>query len=386
MSDRFVKWRRTILLATVSSLIALLVPACQLPHDPALTIAVTAASTEPNAWSQSLRTAAFDHANDSSAPGGGAVTVIVADNAKATTVDLTPMRGDEVEQDDANREKKIGEALPQLQRLITSAKPGADGLDVLGVLDRGLRATPEGGTLVLATSGVSTKDPLDFRKLGGWKFDVAKVVNGLAHDGVVPNASGRHLVFIGLGITYGAQPALPLPARDQVIKLYRAVCEAAKAASCTMLEGDPSLAAGPSTKPVPIVPVEATPTRCAGTINLPADVMFEKNSWHLTDAADAALRPVARLLKQCPSGLVANFVGHTAKLSAGDPAGGFELSERRAQACWNRLAELGVPRQVLGSVRGLGDTQPRVDNLPNGIFTESLARLNRRTEIRITNR
>lgn len=360
--------------------VALLATACAVPQNPPpLTIAVTATAAEPAPWGPVLAERALDHAVRAVQRGGGQVSVVSGGHVE--TVDLTAMRDEnEVEQDRETARATVTASLPRLEQVLVSARPGADGLDLLATYRRALEASASGATVLLVSSGLQTADPLNFRVLG-WGFDIAAVVADLVGRGLVPDASGRHVQFLGLGVVHGTQPLLALPNAAKVVALWQALCQASNAASCTVLTDDLPRRGPVSDQPVPLVPVTVTPTACAGSVSVPDAVSFGPNSAVLLPTADAVLVPVAEELRRCPAGRQATFTGHTAQVPGGGD--GQALSVRRAEAIRARLAQLGVPAFVLGDALGAGSSRPLVDNLPGGHFSEPLARLNRRVEITI---
>ncbi|MER6562759.1 OmpA family protein [Streptomyces sp. NPDC001027] len=377
---------RTLAPALVlAGLAAGVLTACgSVPAPAPLTIAVTGSMAEPAPWAPVLEDLAVDHALRAADPGDGTVSVVVSTDPEVTEVDLTPLRdASEVEQDPATARRKVLAKTARLRSALTANMPDADGLDLLGTYRRALGTTPADGTIVLVSSGVQTVDPLDVRTLG-WDFDAAAVVRDLRGRGLVPDASGRYIEFVGLGIAYGTQPGLPLPAARRITALWRAVCAASGAASCTVRDDGDGVPLLPSAsgRPVPVVPVAATPTSCAGTLVVPASVTFAADDATLRAGADRYLKPVADSLRGCPAGRVARITGHTAQVGGGPD--GFALSEARARAVRDRLVRLGVDPGLLGPVEGLGSTRPVVDNLPGGVFAEPLARQNRRVEITVT--
>lgn len=352
------------------------------PSPGPLTIAVTGSTAEPAPWAPVLEELAVRHALRAVDPGDGAVSVVVSGDPRVARVDLTPLRdGREVEQDPAAARRGVLERTPALRSALTTTTPARDGLDLLGTYRRALRATPRGGTVVLLSSGVQTVDPLDLRTLG-WAFDAGATVRDLERRGLVPDARGRHVEFVGLGVVHGTQPELPLPAARRVTALWEAVCAASAAASCTVRDDDVPRLPSASDRPVPVVPVAATPTSCRGTFVLPVSVAFAADDATLKAGADRYLRPVADALARCPADRTVRITGHTAR--TGGAPGGFGLSADRARAVHDRLVRLGVAPALLGRVEGVGSTRPVVDNMPGGVFSEPLARQNRRVEITVT--
>jgi outer membrane protein OmpA-like peptidoglycan-associated protein len=375
--------RRSALVVASLLLSVPLVTACDAPSSEAFTIAMTASSAEPAPWSPAIGELAAEHARAAVEPGDGEVHLIVAGVPATPAVDLTPLRGNDVEQDPEYADEKITAKLPVLQAALEQAAAGEPGSNPLAVLDRAVQATPEGGSILWITSGVSTQDPTDLRRLGGWDFDVDALVSGLGHRGLIPDATGRKVILAGVGITLGSQPTLTIPARVKLTDTWLSICKASGAVSCTLLEEALPLRQSAATQPVPVVEVQPEATSCQGRIVVPADdVTFAADSATLTAAADEILSLIVDELKSCPAGRIATFTGHTARVDLLSSTG-HQLSAERATAVRTRLAELGVPANVLGPAEGVGDTQPLVDNMPGGVFSEPLAALNRRVEVQI---
>lgn len=111
-------------------------------------------------------------------------------------------------------------------------------------------------------------------------------------------------------------------------------------------------------------------------------MLFEPDTAVLRPGTDTALSGLATQLAQCPTGARVAVIGHTADVNP-DQIDGQELSDQRARLCRDRLVALGVPASVFTDVRGVADTQPRVADIVDGVFTESLAALNRRVDITV---
>ncbi|CCH32883.1 Lipoprotein [Saccharothrix espanaensis DSM 44229] len=355
---------------------------CATTESTRLTFAATGSAAEPVPWNDVLEKLALDHAMRAAQVGDGAVTVLFGPEGDVHRVDLTPMRTEtEVEQDPDTASGKARTLLPGLRTALVDGTPAAGGLDLLGTFRRAVQATPAPGTVVLISSGVQTADPVDLRTLG-WDFDVATTTDDLAARGLIPDASGRTVVMLGIGVTSGTQPRLPIPAEAKVIAFWHALCVRSGATRCEGRDTPPGPQPVSGRPQVPVVPVDATPTRCAGSQILPEAVTFAPNEPTLLAGADDVLRPIAEQLGRCPTTRRASFTGHTAAVPSGDQ--GFDLSRRRAEVIRTRLAELGAPAGALGPAEGVGSTRPIVDNLPGGVFAEALARHNRRVEITIT--
>ncbi|MFC2991759.1 MULTISPECIES: OmpA family protein [Halomonas] len=110
-------------------------------------------------------------------------------------------------------------------------------------------------------------------------------------------------------------------------------------------------------------------------LNMPSGVTFGFDSSELTNSARNALNDVAQILSQYTDTRV-NISGHTD--STGNADYNQRLSERRADAVGNYLAQSGVSRNRL-YVSGYGQSQPVASNA-----TEDGRAQNRRVEITLT--
>lgn len=221
--------------------------------------------------------------------------------------------------------------------------------------------------------------PVDLRKLG-WNFDPEQVAAALSKAKKLPNLANHAVVFSGLGVTAGNQPEPPISARAKLNELWLAICKAAKALSCSVATGDLSSAPSHATNSVPLITVSVDETPCSKPVALPAGVLFGGDSPALSPSADATLSLVASELTRCPDSIHADVIGHAADTHPGQ-MDGLELSQERADNVRNRLVALGAPATIFGTVQGVGDSQPLVDNWVNGKFDEALAEQNRRVDI-----
>lgn len=110
-------------------------------------------------------------------------------------------------------------------------------------------------------------------------------------------------------------------------------------------------------------------------LNMPSQVTFAFDSSDLTMSATNALNNVASVLQQYPDTRV-NIAGHTD--STGDAGYNQRLSERRANAVGNYLAQSGVSSSRL-YMTGYGENQPIASN-----ESEQGRAQNRRVEITLT--
>lgn len=353
---------------------------CQgLPRTEALTIALTATSIDPAATLGPITQMVNEHAAAALLPGDGKVTVVTPD--KTEVVDLTPMRGGDVESVPAKAEKLIAANITTLESVLDRAAATKEGLDAVGVLDTALEQTPAGGRVIIESSGFSTVAPLDLNRAGDWIGNpegFVKAVN--AAD--LPSAAGKHITFAGLGYPNpaSAQEQAGPAARTALTKIMLGLCAKMDAASCDTINGP--VGHGPAVAANQVTPValDQIATHCVGQTSIDASIAFMPNSPVLLPAADQILAPIADALTRCPAESTINATGHSARLPGGDPGAGTELEQQRAQAVLNRLTSLGAPIAALGTATAGGQI---IDNLPDGNFNEALAAKNRIVTINI---
>ncbi|TWE07389.1 OmpA family protein [Rudaeicoccus suwonensis] len=351
--------------------------ACSAPKSPpALTIAVTGTSSEPApALSPALIKTVTTHALNALNPGDGVVTVVVQ-GRQPVKVDLTPMRGDQVETNATTATRDISAKLPALLRAM-DAGAATPGLDTLGVLDQAIQVTPTGGTIDLITSGISTINPTDLDKAGAWETNPTTFINRIDPAGI-PNGTGHTISINGLGYANpgGKQPSADTATRTALDTLWSGICHKTGAA-CTITDGPVGTTATTATNIVPVVTFPDLSTPCvATTIAINTDTAFAPGSAQLTAAADTQLAPIAAMLKTCPTGMRINATGHTATVPG--EGNGITLSQARATAVLNRLTQLGAPASTIGAATGDGNiTDQPVNNMPAGHYDENLAKRNR---------
>lgn len=221
---------------------------------------------------------------------------------------------------------------------------------------------------------------MDFRVIG-WNTNPASVVDSIARQGQMPNLTGRHVTFHGLGVAAGSQPSLPPFARTMIERVWVGICQRAQATSCTVAHDTPSAAAPVATMPVPVVevPQAITENGCPVWLNLSDAVLhFAGGSAALPASADDALRPIVEATSRCNVSSL-DVIGHIA--DTGDGNDHNDLAGRRARAVADRLVTLGLRRDLLKMVTGRGAHEPIAPNFTGGSFSEAAAEKNRRVEI-----
>lgn len=357
-----------------------LLTGCGPDSPPPLTLAATATHNEPAPSTAAIRELLTDHATQALFPEDGMVTVVTPDTI--TPVDLTPMRGDEVEASETKITEKIGEHLETLEQVLSSSAATGDGLDVIGLLDRALEATGPGGRVIVETSGFSTVAPLDLNAAGDWIADPDRFV-ALADPADLPDATGKHIVFLGLGYpnpASGQQTAGPA-ARSALVTIMTGLCAKMNAASCDTLPGPVGSNEPAATNTVPVVELNKLTTHCVGQINIDTSIAFAPESAVLRPTIDTQLKPIADALTTCPTGTTIHAIGHSAAVPDPSLGGGPGLEQQRAQAVLTHLHDLGAPLATLGTATAGGQI---IDNMPNGHYREDLAIHNRTVTLTIT--
>lgn len=361
-------------IVAITGTVLLLATGCSALEPPEqITIAATATSAEPTPTVAGMKALLTEYADGSLDPGDGQVTVVTADTLEA--VDLTPMRGDDVENALNKRTAQIEERLEGLEAVVSVLAATSDGLDVIGTLDRALESTAPGGTVVLLTSGLSTVAPLDLTQAGDWIGNPEAIIEG-TDTADLPDAKEKGIVFVGVGQSYpgnGQTPAGPA-ARAALETILLGICEKAGAASCTIMDGIIGTGAPSSTNTVPVIDFDQVDTACAGEISLDADIIFDGDSSILKDEATPLLKPVADSLTQCTTTVV-QATGYTADIDCDfNGAVGAELAIGRATAVLERLRELGTPADAIGAAENGGHL---INNCPGGVYDPTLAQSNR---------
>ena len=113
------------------------------------------------------------------------------------------------------------------------------------------------------------------------------------------------------------------------------------------------------------------------TVTLASDVTFDPDSYNLTDKADSQLQIVADQIAQHPDGGSLDIVGHTDDVA--DDAHNQKLSEDRAAAVKDRLAQLTDLGKWQVSTTGKGESEPAIKDT-----TDEARAANRRVVTTIT--
>lgn len=314
---------------------------------------------------------------------GAPIAVVVSDGAPFVAEHVhTAASGSG---DGPSRDSAEGRAT--LERALDAAvarSPESDLLGALAVAAREVASSPGRRTILVTDSGLSTAGSVDFRQPGLLDADPADLVASLRAAGRLPDLSGVRVVFQGLGDTAPPQAPLDAALREQLVALWTGIAKASGALEVT-LEATPL--AGIPARPLPPVSVvgPAADISCTDdTVVLHGgDVAFQPDTALFQDpaAATTTLRPIAESM--AAAGVTATLTGTTADV--GSDEGQRELSERRARAVADLLAELGVPSARMAVV-GLGSDFPGYveDYDAAGNLLPAAAALNRRVVVELS--
>ncbi len=351
------------------------------PADPTggLAVVVGARANMPPAELHGVAAQVLDNAVESQA----FVSLVVADGAPYAldTHQLETTGAD----DDARRASEAANrrALEEEIAAASARTPETDLLAALGLAAAEIAAAPGRHTLLVVDSGLSTAGAMDFRQSGLLDADPADLVASLEAAGALPDLSGVHVAFQGLGDTAAPQTDLGPAARAQLADLWTAVALAAGAVDVnvemTPLEGEPV----PGLPVVSVVGPGGGLTCTENTVVLDGGaVAFDADTAVFRDqvAATETLQPIADRMQQ--PGVTATLTGTTADV--GDAEGQRRLSEQRAQAVADLLASLGVPAERM-TVVGLGSDFPGYvqDRDEQGNLSPAAAALNRKVVIEL---
>ncbi len=310
------------------------------------------------------------------------LSVVVADGRPFEAVpggSLAVDHANEVaEEADRERHRRTVEAA---LRDAAARTPEVDLLGALALGARSISAASGPHTIVVVDSGLSTVAPLDFTQAGLLDADPAELADSLKRAGELPDLTGADVVFQGLGDTADPQPAVGRAQRANLVGIWTALVRAAGAGEVRIEESPLSGAAAGGLPSVTVAPVSSGVVCSAGTVVLTGgDVAFQADSAVFLDraAAEATLEPIAR--QMVTGSLTAELTGTTADV--GDPAGQRTLSQQRAQAVADLLADLGVPAGSMTAV-GLGSQFPGYveDHDAAGALVPAAAAANRKVVI-----
>lgn len=350
MSKPNARWRRlalVVLFATAAPVSGCAAPAAAEPTG-GLAVIVGAHANMPPAAMSGIAGQVVTNAVATRS----AVSLVVADGAPFVAEDGRLAGLDRHDSGSNARREVVEDAISRAVALT----PETDLLAALRLAAEQVADAPGRHTILVVDSGLSTSGALSFRQDGMLAADAADVVASLEAADALPDLSGVHVVFHGLGDTAAPQPALGAVVREQLTELWTAVALRAGALDVnverTALAGD----APPGLPPVSVVGSGGGVSCTENSVVLTGgDVAFVADSAVFQDAVNASetLQPIADSIKA--AAVTARLTGTTANV--GDAEGQRRLSEQRAQAVGSLLIGLGVPPERL-TVVGLGSEFP----------------------------
>ena len=270
----------------------------------------------------------------------------------------------------------------------TDIRAHAPEVNILQGLSIAAGEVPPGGNVIVMDSGLQTTSPLNFAT-GLLNDDPQTIVSFLknANPSELPDLSGRHVEFIGLGWTASPQPGLSIAYRTKVQEIWQDIASAA-GASCVAVDPTPDTNSGLSGLPLVTVvtppPTPEPPVRCSVTnLDDANNVGFDYDSTQFRNpsGARATLGKLANVILGARESVM--LTGSTS--SEGSDAHNQWLSLQRAIAVKNILVELGVPASRIAA-KGDGSHLPgRLnDTGPNGQLLIGPAIQNRKVVAKLT--
>jgi OmpA-OmpF porin, OOP family len=327
--------------------------ACPIAGGAAVTVSVGLRSTSampdlPTAVSAPLTDSARAGAQITIIRADGAPEVVFAQSFKSTAANGPARRQDQ--------NRFLDTIRAQFGGPVKAMRPEADPLRALTLA---ADATPAGGTIVMADSGLQTVAPLRFQDGHGQLLDSEpkEIVSYLRTEGrqsLVPNLAGRSVIFLGLGRTAGSQPTPDQDVRRRLADIWTAIAKAGDA-SCIDVRTDPPTGTPtpgglPAVAPVPMPQPPPPPVPCGRIVLGDREVSFVADEAVFKDEA-AARGTIGRVAKAMGRRSTALLTGTTANVNGLD--GQLVLSKQRAGAVGRVLESMGIdPSRI--TTRGLG--------------------------------
>lgn len=265
--------------------------------------------------------------------------------------------------------------------------PAADGLAMFEALTVAVEQLVSDGSqsplVILVGSGLDDSGPLDMT-MGLLNDDPASIAEQVAQAYAGVDLSGTTVVLQSLGYTHEPQELPSAAQRSLINEVWAAALSELGATVVT--DPAPTLDCSITTdRTVQVTELPAPTIICAGqTMNyeLPASLLFAGDSHALRDGVADLLAEPIQILQDNPDTTV-ELVGHTASSRAYTAKELIKLSTQRAKAVARVLREAGINAARI-TVRGVGDTEPKQEDLnPDGTQNKHAA-AERRVDLSIT--
>lgn len=293
----------------------------------------------------------------------------------------------EIEANEGALRKGFEKNIAEVNKKLAAAASSEPDLDLLGLLGT-LALRPGPATLLVISSGLQTKGPLDLRNMGS-EIDVEATLARLDEKDI-PKLSEKKVVFIGLGQVKGPQAQLTERMQKSVRELWLKVCRKA-GGECDSNFLNTTGGAPAATIAVPTIPVQGEPSivvsGASTRIEIPNGSLFYPNSSEFLPGASATLDKITGHF--LPNGDTepesATAVGHTA--TWGKPEGAVTTSKQRAVKVVDYLVHAGVERSLFRQVDGVGFNDLIVTDLDGeGNLIPAAAERNRTVVLTVVHR
>jgi len=252
---------------------------------------------------------------------------------------------------------------------IRATASGADTLGAIALAGRSV-AGSSGRTVVVFDSGLDTVAPLPFQD-GILVDSPEEVVRFLRASDELPSLSGDKVVWYGLGQVAPPQQPLTIADLGRLQAIWRAVLEAAGAASVDIVPSPlPTAAELSGLPPVPVVPIGAISSLTASTPS-PVVVPLSATSVEFVPGEAVYLHPAKAnaVLSGLAHEIVAGHFDHVTVTGTAALPGWQWLSKARAVEAKTTLVADGVPSHEITAV-GVGEHFPGFvpDRTPAGLL------------------
>lgn len=309
----------------------------------------------------------------------GTVTFHSTDG-EPTTVEMLSLKT-RTSNSTVNKQDRIAHATSIRENLAASIadSPETDVLAALADAADQVRGSAN-PTIVVIDSGLSTIGSVSLPQTGllATNADVPASVETMATAHLLPDLTGIHVRWYGMGNTTSPQERLDEAAQYRLSQIWQTVIDRAGGTLELVTQALPTTTSTTLTLPK-VTPIDPSPTSIGGlTVSLPESVLpFIADEATFLDP-QAAEVTVASIAQQITASAATSTIVTGCTANAGTPEGRAALSISRAQAVADLLIANGVPSDTI-TVEGKGAQCPgRVNDIDDtGSLIEAAARANR---------
>lgn len=316
---------------------------------------------------------------------GGSITVIAVDGEGATP---TMIVKNAALSDEGTRDRpsvdQIAAFMPACveQTLLPQAVPTTPGTDLHRAMALASEVVTPETQVVLVSDMISTSGPFALTPTS-LTWDATELASSTASTAPI-DLGGVPLTIEGVGNT--STPLLTAN-RDWLRDLAVGLCSEWNATGCDDITTSPVNPTpggeGLPEDPIPAFPeVTATASGTSCLYEAPANLTFAGESEILAEGAAELFSGVIDTLIGTPAA-TATIIGHTASSHEPSLRDPIELSTARGNAVATLLTSNGVAASQIVAVRGVGDTQPKIEDIDpaTGLQIEAAAALERRVDV-----